>query len=118
MADELNFIRLERASLQRADSEEVPYTNFEIRVDGKTERWGSTDDLPTEADKSTWLRLERRGNEMHGAMSHDGENWTYAEPKQLTAEAWNGNGIQAGILAVSVSKQVFNPEFSEMVIED
>lgn len=118
MADDLNFVRLERASLQYVGSEEEPYTNFEIRVNGVTERWGDTSDFPTEADKSTWLRLERRGNEIHGSMSQDGINWISTEPKLLPPEAWNENTIQAGVLAVSTSKQVFNPEFSELVIEN
>jgi len=116
-ADENNFVRLERATLQHQGDESHPYTNFEIRVDGQLERIGTTGDLPTEQDKPTWLRLERKGNQMIGAMSHDGENWTYGEPKKLRAEAWNGNNIVAGVAAISTSKRMFTPTYSAFSLQ-
>ncbi|MEP4079933.1 DUF1349 domain-containing protein [Haloferula sp.] len=115
-ADAKNFVRLERATLRRPGGDAIPYTNFEIRVDGVTERFGSTGDLPTEDGRPTWLRIERRGSEMHGAMSHDGETWTTTDPKTLSAEVWDHAGIQAGIAAVSTSIWSFKPEYSDFSI--
>jgi regulation of enolase protein 1 (concanavalin A-like superfamily) len=118
MADALNFVRLERATLHRKGQGQVPYANFEIRVDGKTERFGSTSDMPIEDGKPTWLRLERCGREMRGAFSQDGRNWTYGTPKQLKAAVWSQEKVQAGVHAVSLSRQPFNPQFSEFVNQE
>ncbi|MEM1085971.1 MAG: DUF1349 domain-containing protein [Verrucomicrobiota bacterium] len=115
-ADARNFVRLERATLRRPGSDPVPYTNFEIRIDGVTQRFGSTDDLPTEGDRPTWLRIERKGDMMHGSMSQDGETWITTEPKTLPPEIWDKGGIQAGIAAISTSRYVFEPEYSEFSI--
>jgi regulation of enolase protein 1 (concanavalin A-like superfamily) len=117
-ADEKNFVRLERATLNRRGGEPAPYTNFEIRVDGKNERFGNTGDFKTEAGKPTWLRLERKGNLLLGSMSQDGKNWTKGEPKELRAEAWKKNDIVAGIAAISTSSQTFSPSFSQLTIRD
>jgi len=116
-ANEANFVRFERATLQRRGSEERPYTNLEIRVEGVIEYYSSLGDLPTEANKPTWLRLERRGDNIYTSMSQDGVSWIKNEPQTLTAEAWQTHEIEAGILAVSTSKEVFNPEFSELNIQ-
>jgi regulation of enolase protein 1 (concanavalin A-like superfamily) len=115
-ADHSNFIRLERATLHYQGGEAIPYTNFEIRVNGQLERIGTTGDLPMEKDKPTWLRLERKGSQMLGAMSHDGENWTYGEPKILRAEAWEKNSIVAGVAAISTSRKPFSPIYSSFSI--
>jgi len=116
-ADEKNFVRLERATLNRG-GEPKPYTNFEIRVDGKNERFGSTSDFETVAGKPTWLRIERKGNQLLGSMSQDGINWTEGEPKELRAEAWKKNDIVAGVAAISTSKQTFSPSFSNLTIRN
>jgi regulation of enolase protein 1 (concanavalin A-like superfamily) len=116
-ADENNFVRLERATLHGQGDESHPYTNFEIRVDGQIERFGTTGDLPTDKDKPTWLRLERKGNQMLGAMSQDGENWTYGEPKNLRAQAWSGNNIVAGVAAISTSRRMFTPTYSAFSLQ-
>lgn len=116
-ADEDNFVRLERATLQGQGGEPVAYTNFELRVDGKPESFGSTGDLPTQKDKPTWLRLERKGQRLWGAMSHDGEHWSKAVPKELRAEAWTRNDLVAGVAAISTSRQPFAPTFSALSIQ-
>ena len=116
-ADETNFVRIERATLHHQGDEARAYTNFEIRVDGKPERYGTTGDFPTEKDKPTWLRLERKGQQLLGAMSHDGEHWTSSEPKELRAEAWTRNDIVAGVAAISTSRQPFTPTYSAFSIQ-
>lgn len=116
-ADETNFVRIERATLHPQGDEARPYTNFEIRVNGELERGGITWDFPTEKDKPTWLRLERKGQQFIGAMSHDGEHWTSSEPKELRAEAWTRYDIVAGVAAVSTSRQPFIPVYSAFSIQ-
>ena len=116
-ADDGNFVRIERATLQSQGDVATPYTNFEIREKGELERAGTTDDLATEKDKPTWLRLERKGQQVLGAMSHDGEHWTYGEPKDLRAEEWTRNDIVAGVAAISTSRQPFAPIYSAFSIQ-
>jgi regulation of enolase protein 1 (concanavalin A-like superfamily) len=116
-ADERNFVRIERATLHHSGGEAKPYTNFEIRVNGELEEIGTTGDLPTDKDKPTWLRLERKGEQLLGGMSHDGEHWTYGEPKKLSAEAWSRDGILAGVAAISTSRKPFTPQYSEFSIK-
>ncbi|PHQ31598.1 DUF1349 domain-containing protein [Rhodopirellula bahusiensis] len=116
-ADEGNFIRLERATLHRQAGEPEPYTNFEIRVDGRLERIGIVGELPADQSKPTWLRLERKGDLMLGSVSLDGNNWEHGDPKELRAEAWAGNGIVAGVAAISTSKGNFEPRYSALSLQ-
>lgn len=116
-ADDNNFVRIERATLNLGGARAIPYTNFEIRVNGQLEQPGTTGDLPTEPDKPTWLRLERRGHQMKGAMSRDGEHWHYGKPKELHADAWNGNNVVAGVAAISTSRLPFSPIYSEFSVQ-
>ena len=94
-----------------------PYTNFEIRVDGEVERIGNTADLPTDGEKPTWLRLERKGNELRGAMSQDGENWTYGKAKILRAKVWESSDLLGGVAAISTSRMTFIPRYSQFSLK-
>ncbi len=104
-ADEKNYVRIERATLHGSGGVARPYTNFEIRVDGDLERIGNTADLPTDGEKPTWLRLERKGNELRGAMSQDGENWTYGEAKILRAKAWESSDLLGRVHTIEEPRQ-------------
>jgi regulation of enolase protein 1 (concanavalin A-like superfamily) len=117
MADAQNFVRIERATLHYPGDISRPYVNFEIRVNGELKQQGTTGDFPTEGNKPTWLKLERKGQQMLGAMSHDGENWIYGNPKDLSAEAWTQDSIVAGVAAISTSLQTFSPRYSELSVE-
>lgn len=116
-ADEKNYVRIERATLHHSGGVARPYTNFEIRVDGEVERVGNTADLPTDGEKPTWLRLERKGNELRGAMSQDGENWTYGETKILRAKAWESSDLLGGVAAISTSRMTFIPRYSQFSLK-
>jgi regulation of enolase protein 1 (concanavalin A-like superfamily) len=115
-ADDQNFIRLERACLQFSGGQPHPYTNFEMRVDGQLNKIGTTKDFPTPVEKPLWLRLERTGSTVRGAMSPDGIEWTYGQPKELDAEIWTGKNLQVGVAAISTSKKPFTPQYSEFAI--
>ena len=57
-----------------------------------------------------------KGNQMLGAMSQDGENWTYGEPKELSAEAWANWDITGGVAAISTSAKSFSPVYSGLTV--
>lgn len=81
MADEGNFVRIERAGVHRPNGSKSNFVNFEIHVDGKLQRYGLPKDFPTDGSKPTWLKLERKGDLMLGSMSHDLETWHAGNPK-------------------------------------
>jgi regulation of enolase protein 1 (concanavalin A-like superfamily) len=110
--DEKNVVTLARAVLQRGDGKPWPYANFEIRVAGSLERFGLESDLPIPLDRPVFLRLERRGQRMLGAASTDGINWDVLEPKTLP-DNWPKE-LHVGVVAISTSKEEFNPRFSKL----
>ncbi len=115
MADEKNFVRIERASLNHGE-EDVPYINFEIRVDGRLERIGTTGDFKFDGENPVWFRLERKGDKMLGSMSQDGKNWVSGEPKELRADAWQKPGVSGGVAAISTSVKSFAPVFADLSV--
>jgi regulation of enolase protein 1 (concanavalin A-like superfamily) len=115
-ADAKNYVRLERATLEWEGEEPKAYTNFEIRVDGALQRIGTTLDAPIDSKKPTWLRLERIGATLQGAVSQDGKEWKALVPKELT-EAWKKETL-GGIAAISTSQEEFTPRYSEFSITE
>lgn len=111
-ADSKNYIRLERATLKRGSNDASRhYTNFELRIDGRVQRFGNTGDLPWDDNKPVYLQLSRRGNMVHGAVSQDGKEWKELEPK--TIEDWPST-ILAGVAAISTSESVFVASFADI----
>jgi hypothetical protein len=115
IGDEKNFVRIERASLNRGE-EDVPYINFEIRVDGQLERIGNTGDFKIDGENPVWFRLERKGDKMLGSMSQDGKNWVSGEPKELRAEAWQKPNVAGGVAAISTSVKSFAPVYADLSV--
>jgi regulation of enolase protein 1 (concanavalin A-like superfamily) len=113
-ADAKNYVRLERATLEWKDETPQAYTNFEIRVDGELQRIGTTADAPLDPQKPTWLRLQRVGAILQGAVSQDGKEWKDLVPKELT-DAWKKETL-GGIAAISTSQEEFTPRYSELSI--
>lgn len=107
MADEKNYIRLERASLQLGNSAPI-YANWELRQNGRWIRQGNAGERPLTSD-ATWLRIQRQGNEFLGSVSDDGESWTALPPITLPCP----EEVQAGIAAVNDTPAPFKPRFSE-----
>jgi regulation of enolase protein 1 (concanavalin A-like superfamily) len=116
-ADASNYVTLVRAALQWPGEQPQPYINFEIRVDGQLEKFGQTGDFPLDPDQPVWLRLERKGDQMLGAMSQDGVTWTYGQPKQLRNESWNQNAMLAGVAAISNSLAPFTPSYTDLAVQ-
>ncbi len=114
MSDARNVVCLARAVLHRSGGEATPYANFEMRVDGNVQRIGYTSDHPLPKEGPVFLRLERRGDKVSGAVSSDGVKWDVLPPKELPPE-WSEE-LQAGVVAISTSKEEFHPRFSKLQI--
>src|SRR5713101_4601125 len=69
--DESNYVRLERASFVNPMGNREYYASFELRKDGKINRFADSTDLSL-LNRDQYLRLERRGVKIHAAVSEDG----------------------------------------------
>lgn len=114
MLDEKNVVTLARAVIQFPGEGPSHYMNFEIRVDGQLLRIGLTSDHPIPPSGPMYLRLEGRGSTILGAVSADGINWTVLGSKEIPAK-WRQE-LQIGLVAVSTSKEEFNPRFSKLQV--
>lgn len=112
IADSQNCVTLARATLQHPGGAPQGYINFEMRENGELTRMGSILDRPVTSDAPIHLRLERRGKQILGAVSEDGTKWEELPPKQLS-DAWPEKA-EAGIIAISTSKQPFEPKYSAL----
>ncbi len=103
--DQRNYVRLERAAISREDGV-VHYVNFEMRKDG--EHFGSPGfELP---DQDFYLRAERRGGRVCGAVSTDGVRWHYLNPIPVNSPP----RIKLGVVAINTSTERFDPTFAEL----
>jgi regulation of enolase protein 1 (concanavalin A-like superfamily) len=114
MADANNVVCLARATLQREGGEPEHYANFEIRSGGELQRMGTTGDCQLPEKGPVFLRIERRSQKIFGAVSEDGAHWHELAPKELPSD-WPDE-LQAGVVAISTSKEEFNPRFSKLQI--
>ena len=107
--DKQNYVRLEIAS-DLDHPKHRPYANFELRREGRiTASLG----LPIK-DGSTWIRLERRGNELNAAFSPDGVRWTSFTP--LTIEF--DDRLSFGIAAMNSATTPLKVEFQQFSITE
>jgi RNA polymerase sigma factor (sigma-70 family) len=103
--DNRNYVRLERAALNR-DGVVRPAAAFEARVKGELAGARSRD-LP---DQDAWLRLERRGNQVFGSVSPDGREWTPLEPLEVEFPA----KVRVGVTAVNAARQPLSVRFEDL----
>ena len=90
--DSENYVRLEIAADLRK-GKVFSYANFELRQAGRLAvTWGLKI-----VDGSRYLRLERRGNAIHGAFSPDGDHWTAFAPMIANLQ----DRLKVGVLAVN-----------------
>jgi regulation of enolase protein 1 (concanavalin A-like superfamily) len=106
MKDDKTYVRLERATYHRG-GEPTVYTVFEVRKDGQLDRFAQPDDYPLDPVKETYLRLERRGDTVIGALTQDRDKWHYLAPREVDL----GKQVQVGVAAVNTSKKEFAPRF-------
>ena len=107
--DNKNYVRLERAVYTRADRKNFHYVNFEVRLNGQVVRLGEGADYPFEDKMPAYLRLERRGAQVRGSVSEDGENWHNLGVKNFVATV----KLMAGVAAINASNAPFAPQFEE-----
>jgi regulation of enolase protein 1 (concanavalin A-like superfamily) len=106
MVDDNTYIRLERAALRR--DEIKTYSNWELRKDGKWEKAGTITDLPL-TGKTTYLRMERKGELLMGSISEDGKKWRDMDPITIKLPA----KIKLGVAACTTSSEPFAPHYDQ-----
>jgi regulation of enolase protein 1 (concanavalin A-like superfamily) len=114
MSDSKNVVCLARAAMNHPGKKPTAYTNFEMRTDGDLERIGDANDFALPKSGSVFLRLSRQGQRICGAVSTDGKRWKQLQPKELPM-SWSRK-LQVGVVAISTSKEEFNPRFSRFKI--
>ena len=108
--DERNYIRLERAAVNRDDEGVFQYANFELRKDGK--RVDVENPAIKIPDQDIYLRLERRGDRVFGSFSENGINWVSFDPYVVNL----AKELKLGVAAINTSTDVFKPEFSDLEV--
>jgi len=78
--DDRNYIRLERAAMNRNDRV-LGLVVFESREDGT--RAEGHNKGGTDPRQDLWLRLERHGNAISGFLSRDGKDWEELQPMDV-----------------------------------
>jgi regulation of enolase protein 1 (concanavalin A-like superfamily) len=103
-SDADNYIRLERAAVARGNRINT-YVNFE-EFEGNT-RGASHNEVMKGGD--CWVRMERKGSRIHGAISFDGTTWKQLRPIQTV---WPEK-LKVGLVAISSSGLPFTVSFEE-----
>ncbi len=111
MADDQTYIRLDRATLVRAGIGQH-YANFELRSKGKLTRFGTPVDYAIDPARDTYLRLERKGNTVYGAVSQEPGQWFDLGSKQAELP----DEVLVGVAAINASTQSFQPTFEEFKV--
>jgi regulation of enolase protein 1 (concanavalin A-like superfamily) len=107
MAGERTYVRLERAAMRWQGAVKT-YANWELRQDGRWVLRGDASVCPLE-DKETFVRLERRGDKLLAAVSHDGKKWTELKPLEVKLPA----KLKLGVAAGTTSTEPFLPRFDQ-----
>lgn len=111
-SDEKNYVRLERATLSRG-GQYRHYTNYEVRLAGRLQRFGQVVDAPLKPGVSTWLKLERRGNGFRGFVKQEGTDW-----KELPGiNVAYPDKLQVGVATVNASTKSLTALFSELSLK-
>jgi regulation of enolase protein 1 (concanavalin A-like superfamily) len=107
-ADARNFIRLERAAMNRGNSVRS-LAALEMHVGGQVT---ASPSLPVK-DEDTYLRLQRRGNQILGSVSQDGQEWTSLQALNVSLPAKVG----VGVAVINAAKQPLKVRYEELKID-
>ena len=112
--DAKNYVRFERRVwwLQNQGKYASPPAIPEYFKNGKSQQWQSVNKPEFLKGQSTWLELERRGDKLIAAVSHDGKNWTGTT--QITVSL--PESVWVGVLAINTSVKPMVVEFEELKI--
>jgi regulation of enolase protein 1 (concanavalin A-like superfamily) len=105
-SDENDYVRLERAGLNRGGVSSS--AGFELRSNGVM-AGAQSSPLP---DQDAWLRLERRGNQLFGSVSGDGRQWTTLRPINVDFPA----KVRIGVAVVNAAQQPLTVRFEELQV--
>ena len=105
--DPENYVRLEIAADLRK-GKVFPYANFELRQAG---RLAVTQGFKIQ-DGSSYLRLQRRGAEIHGAVSSDGNHWTRLPPMIAQLE----DRVKVGVVVVNSASKPLKAGFEGLQV--
>jgi regulation of enolase protein 1 (concanavalin A-like superfamily) len=105
--DPENYVRLEIAADLRK-GRVFPYANFELRQAGRL----AVSQGHKIVDSTSYLRLERRGGEIHGAVSSDGSHWT---PLPSLIANLNDH-VKVGIVVVNSASKTLKAGFEELQV--
>ncbi len=109
-AEEDDFVRLERNVFVRKVS--ISYTTpFQFQGGNQVNNAQTTQDEFFKG-KSTWVKVERRGEKLTTSISHDGKEWT----ETATLRAKYPETVRVGVEAVNSSDKEFVVEFAEFKI--
>jgi regulation of enolase protein 1 (concanavalin A-like superfamily) len=111
MTGENTYVRLEKAS-KHEGGETQTFANWELRGNGRWLQKGSPAVKPLEA-KETFLRLERKGNRLLGAIRQDGEKWHDLTPLEITLPT----KLKLGVAAINTSSETFAPRFDRFQLK-
>jgi regulation of enolase protein 1 (concanavalin A-like superfamily) len=103
-----NFIRLERGAILRG-GRVLTYVAFEEREGGYR---GAVHNEAFAAG-TCYLRLERRGSRLRGAVSTDGTRWKWLQPIDTV---WPAK-LKVGLAAINSSTEPFTMKFEEFNLE-
>ena len=104
------FLRLERAGWYGRRPSTL-YANWEVREDAKLK--DTKHNFPSLSAAATYLRLERRGNQILPSYSEDGQNWIDVKPLDIELPA----KVKIGVLAGSTTSRPFAPIFDQFQLK-
>ena len=105
--DPENYVRLEIAADVRK-GRVFPYANFELRQAGRL----AVSQGHKVVDGASYLRLERRGGKMHGALSSDGSRWTPLPPLIANLK----DRVKVGVVVVNSASKTLKAGFEELQV--
>jgi regulation of enolase protein 1 (concanavalin A-like superfamily) len=106
--DKDNYISLHRGCVY-INNNPRHYANFELRKDGDLAISKYEIEIP---DQDTYLRLERRGDQVYNATSPDGVHWTSYEPIALELP----ETVQLGVVGISSSDVPLSVKFRDLAV--
>jgi regulation of enolase protein 1 (concanavalin A-like superfamily)/predicted RNA-binding Zn-ribbon protein involved in translation (DUF1610 family) len=114
--DEKNYIRLERNRWYVPAEQKYACYPPLLEYYKNGEYQGADPDSTLDEffkGRSTWLRLERKGDKVIASYSHDGKEWT--EAKEITVEL--PAELSVGVAAINTSAEPFTVEFDEYKVD-
>ncbi len=108
--DEKNYVRLEKAYVDRLDGTPTyTYGSWELFAGGEWKRQGTQSDYTFEATDTAHFKLARKGSVFTASISKDGKEWKELDP----IEAEMGKTLKVGVAAVHICDTAFDAVFQD-----